>query len=34
MVPLLFDSEMLIIYALSLLSGVMFFYVASREPHI
>jgi len=29
-----FDPEMLSIYCLSLLSGVMFFYVATREPHV
>lgn len=34
MVPMFFDSEMLLIYALSMLSGAMFFYVATREPHI
>jgi hypothetical protein len=32
MLPMLFDPEMLLIYALSFFSGAMFFYVASREP--
>jgi hypothetical protein len=34
MFPMLFDSEMLLIYALSMMSGAMFFYVATREPHL
>ncbi len=34
MLPMLFDPEMLQIYAFSILSGAMFFYVATREPHV
>lgn len=30
---MLFDSEMLAIYILAILSGAMFFYAATREPH-
>ncbi len=29
-----FDPEMLTIYSLSLFSGAMFFYMATREPHL
>jgi hypothetical protein len=32
MLSMLFDPEMLAIYALSMMSGAMFFYVATREP--
>ncbi len=32
--PMLFDHEMLLIYALSMMSGAMFFYVATREPRL
>lgn len=34
MVSMLFDPEMLTIYTLSVISGAMFFYVATREPRI
>jgi hypothetical protein len=34
MLPMVFDSEMLMIYAISMMSGAMFFYVATREPRL
>ena len=34
MISMLFDPEMLAIYALSVLSGAMFFYVATRGPRL
>ena len=34
MLPMLFDTEMLLIYILSMISGAMFFYVATREPNV
>lgn len=34
MLPMLFDAEMLVIYAISMMSGAMFLYVATREPHL
>jgi hypothetical protein len=34
MFSMLFDPEMVAIYVLSILSGAMFFYVATREPHL
>ena len=34
MLPMLFDPEMLAIYTISVMSGVMFLYVAAREPRL
>ncbi len=34
MLPMLFDAEMLVIYAISMMSGAMFLYVAAHEPRL
>jgi hypothetical protein len=34
MLPMLFDAEMLVIYAISVMSGAMFLFVAAREPRL